>query len=126
MFAVNHWLDYVAFCCFVEFTKEVLKYLWVYGMTINTTTFFIKQRLKPFTGNFCKVSENYLWRSSFLIKLQLGRQQICPLEEKIWIIVFNAMLTKHWGTPLNGFSWTLLLSKGKANALGLWKFSREV
>ena len=52
-------------------------------MPINTTTFFITQSLKPFTENFSEVSENYLWRSSFLLKLQLGRQQICTSEEKI-------------------------------------------
>ena len=51
-------------------------------MPINTTTFFITQSLKPFTENFSEVSENYLWRSSFLLKLQLGRQQICTSEDR--------------------------------------------
>ena len=48
---------------------------WVYRTPINTYMFFITLIVKNATGNFSKDPENYLWRSSFLIKLQLASLQ---------------------------------------------------
>ena len=70
--------------------------------------FWITESIKNATANVRKVSENYLWRSSFLTKIQLAGLQTTTrvssegfFRDKIQIILFDIMQKK----IRNAFQW---------------------
>ena len=102
-------LEHAVFCC-----------CWVYRTPINTNMVFITESEKNTTCNFSKFSENYLWKSSFLIMWQLASLQTAmssfreTFQRWTWNYFVWYLPQKIFGILPSGSVWTLSFGGVKA------------
>ena len=102
-------LEHVVFCC-----------CWVYRTPISTNMVFITESEKNTTCSFSKFSENYLWKSSFLIMWQLASLQTAmssfreTFQRWIWNYFVWHLPQKIFGILSSGSVWTLSFGGVKA------------